>query len=524
MQPDLIIGVDAGTSFIKAVAFDLDGVQLGTGSVRTRVDHRADGGAEQDMQWTWEAMARALHALAGKVERLAERSAALAITGQGDGTWLVDAHGEPVAPAWLWLDGRSGALTRELRASGVGERVSRITGTGLNASLQSMQLKRLQTLNPQALQRARHALHCKDWLYFKASGVIATDAAEAVFTFGDYRSGRYDERVIELLGLAGCRHLLPPILGDSEQDGRLGDAAAQATGLLPGTPVVLGPMDVPATTLGAGGYCADRQVGCSILGSTGMHARVCASADEVRPLAQAGYVMRMPVPGSCGAFMSHMAASLNVDWLLRVVTEAAALTGASPDPAHLLAALEPAVHQARPGSVLFHPFICANGERGPFVDPNARAQFVGLTSGSGIADLARAVYEGIAFAARDCYEAIGLPDEVRLGGGVARSPAMRQILASVLNRPLRVSSRDEAGAAGAAICAAVVLGHCASHEAAQALWVAPYLAADVTRPDAGLAARYDELFDIYRRSYGALGPTWDALAANRAGHAEPCPN
>src|SRR5439155_115886 len=78
--------------------------------------------------------------LGDQVPDLARRTAALAVTGQGDGTWLIDAAGDPVAPAWLWLDARSGAIVDRLRHNGVGEKVAQFTGTGLSCSTQSGQL------------------------------------------------------------------------------------------------------------------------------------------------------------------------------------------------------------------------------------------------------------------------------------------------------------------------------------------------------------------------------------------------
>jgi erythritol kinase len=211
--------------------------------------------------------------------------------------------------------------------------------------------------------------------------------------------------------------------------------------------------------------------------------------------------------------MSHMAATLNIDWLLQLVGQAQALDGRAPAaPAELLARLEPRIAAARAGAALFHPFIADNGERGPFVEPAARAQLLGLSSGSGLDAIARAVFEGIAFAARDCYEALGeLPDEVRVTGGAAKSAAMRAILASVLDRPLRVSRREEAGAAGAAIVAAVSIGRYADVDAALPRWVDARLAPEPIAPDPGLARDYESLFPIYRAGYRAMPATWHAL-------------
>src|SRR5438067_11882663 len=107
---DLLIGIDAGTSVIKSVAFDLSGRQLAMTSVPNSFVTLEGGGAEQDLDQTWRDMARTVRDLSAKIPDLAQRTAAVAITGQGDGTWLIDGDGLPVSRAWLWLDARAGHL------------------------------------------------------------------------------------------------------------------------------------------------------------------------------------------------------------------------------------------------------------------------------------------------------------------------------------------------------------------------------------------------------------------------------
>ncbi|MGB9141422.1 MAG: FGGY family carbohydrate kinase, partial [Aestuariivirga sp.] len=107
MKDGVLIGIDAGTSVIKSVAFTIEGDQLASAAITNIYETLADGGAEQDMAQTWRDSAATLKQLSEKVPNLARRLIAISVTGQGDGMWLVDRAGEPVAPAWLWLDARS---------------------------------------------------------------------------------------------------------------------------------------------------------------------------------------------------------------------------------------------------------------------------------------------------------------------------------------------------------------------------------------------------------------------------------
>ncbi len=510
---DILIGLDAGTSVIKAVAFTLDGHQIDSAGVPNKVDYLNDGGAVQDVRRTWADAAQALLLLARKVPNLAQRTAALAITGQGDGTWLIDREGEPVAPGWLWLDGRSAPIIEAWRASDIGPALQNITGTAINPAIQSGQITWLKQHQPEVIGKAATAFHCKDWLYFKATGERATDLAEGVFTFGNYRTRAYDDAVLELLDLQDIAHLRPDIVEGSQHHAFLTNEAAAATSLLAGTPVVLGPLDVISTTLGAGGYEPGCNVGISILGSTGMHIRIFHHVDDVVISdEQVGYVMPFVVPGTFGGFQSHMAATLNIDWLVSLAIRFAEDAGTrSIDVRDVLLRLDQQAGGARPGTLLFHPFISENGERGPFVEPKARAQFLGLSTRTGPGDLMRAIYEGMAFAGRDCYRALNhKPDEIRLAGGAANSVLCRKILAASVGAPVRIVNRPEAGAAGAALTAAVAIGQYQNIADGLRDWVAPYLG-DLEPVDQQLASTYDELFPAYRDGYRQMGSVWQAL-------------
>ena len=516
MSGALIIGVDAGTSMNKAVAFDLDGRQVAVAALRNRYEEPGGGVVEQDMARTWDDTAQALRLLAEQVPELGSRAAALAVTGQGDGTWLIDKAGAPVAPAWLWLDSRAAGIVAEAVASGARAEIFRFTGCGLNACNQSGQLAWLKRERPEILAAAATAFHCKDWLYFKLTGERVTDPSEGSFTFGDFRSRDYRDEVLEALDIAELQRLLPPMLDGGTTTHPLTAEAAAATGLPQGLPVSLGYLDVICTGLGAGLYDPDRPAGCSIVGSTSMHMRFFERAQAIElPAEPTGYTMPFPVRGSVAQMQSNMAATLNIDWAVQLACEAAASLGQKVDSKSALRRLDARVLEAQAGAALYHPYIHEAGERGPFVEVAARAQFLGLSTKVGFLDLLRSVYEGLAFAARDCYAAIGEPPaEVRMAGGAARSTALKTIFASALEVPIREVSREEAGAAGAAMMAAVAIGAQPDLARAFRTWVAPCLGERIL-PEADLARRYRQLFPLYLQARQTMPPLWQGLARAR---------
>ncbi|MFC6489391.1 FGGY-family carbohydrate kinase, partial [Nitratireductor sp. GCM10026969] len=431
---DVLIGIDAGTSVIKSVAFDAAGRQIAMAAVPNRYETLPGGGAEQDPARTWTDTAETLRQLADKVPDLAGRTAAVAVTGQGDGTWLIDGEGEPVGNGWLWLDARAADIVEEMRAGTDDRARFESTGSGLAACQQGPQLIWMKRHAPETLARAETAFHCKDWLYFRLTGERACDPSESTFTFGDFRTRAYNEEVVAALGLEDLRRLLPETVDGTRHHAPLSQEAARATGLHAGTPVVLGYVDVVCTALGGGLYQGNVSPGCTVIGSTGMHMRLVRGAENVHLNDDAtGYTMTMPIDGVYAQMQSNMAATLNIDWVLGLAESILATQGIERTRAQMIALVDAWIEEARPAALLYQPYVSEAGERGPFVDANARAGFLGISSRHSYADMVRSVFEGLAFASRDCYGAMGpVPGEVMLLGGAARSAALRRILAAVL--------------------------------------------------------------------------------------------
>lgn len=513
---DVLIGIDAGTSVIKSVAFTLDGEQLADCSVPNIYSTLDNAGVEQDMLLTWQSTVKTLQGLTQKVPDLAQRTAAIAVTGQGDGTWLIDKHGEPVSDAWLWLDGRAVDLVDTFKASGRDPLRYSKTATGLAACQQGAQLMWMKAYAPELLARTHVACHCKDWLYFKLTGELVTDPSEGTFTFGDFRQRCYSDTVIGQLELENYKHLLPPMLNGTSESHPLHAGAAAAADLLAGTPVVLGYVDVICTALGAGLYDPVKSPGCTIVGSTGMHMYLARSPDDVvLSDEQTGFVMAMPIAGCYAQMQSNMASTLNIDWLMDVAHDLLAEFDVECSRADLVSMIESWMSRANVGEILYQPYISEAGERGPFIDGAARAGFVGLSTQHRFPDLVLAVVEGLAFAARDCYQAMGkVPSEIRLTGGAARSKSLRSVFGAVLGAPLRTCSRNEAGAAGAAMMAAVNIGHYQSMDECVSKWVEPLLA-EPEMADSAIVDQYSGVFPSYLSAREALRPVWRQHAASR---------
>jgi erythritol kinase (D-erythritol 1-phosphate-forming) len=466
-QSEVVIGLHVGTAGIEAVAFAPEGHELAPAVVTLPCRESGAGVAEQEVGETWRATALALRRLAQAVPHLQGRTVALAITGASDGTWLIDEDGDPVGHAWLAQDRRAEPVVARWRQSEVARRVQEISGRPLDPSLRSAQLAWLAKHQPEMLEGAVTAFAAKDCLYFFCTGERATDAATAVAAFGDWRTGAYDGRVLELLGLPQVARLLPEIVDGARHRGALTAAAAAATGLLAGTPVVPAPVDTVATALALGLGGQDPALGGTALGATNLHMRACAEQALAATMAgQAAVLPFAPAGGWLGVL--QQSGLTNVEWLVAAAEQLLLDAGLIGLPQHeLRALLERRAAEAAAGAVSYRPFA-DNGAAG--------AAFHGLSSRTTFYDLLRGIYEGLGRAARDGYAALGFrPRQVRVNAGTATGPLAYACLAGCLDAPVFTTGRETPAAAGAALVAAVSLGHYRDVIVGQRDWVEPRL-------------------------------------------------
>ncbi|NUQ98003.1 MAG: carbohydrate kinase [Streptomyces sp.] len=459
----MYVGIDVGTSMVKAAAFDRDGREL---AVEARpVGLTLHGGVvEQDMEEVYAAVVGVLRELTARVPEPVELAG---LTGQGDGVWLVDKDGRPVRPAASWMDGRAHELLDQWLADGTFETVFRRTGSAMFPGCPGPLLAWLDRYEPKSLDAAATALYCKDMVFRRLTGApVTTDVSDASMPFLDPRTRTYDNRVVELLGLTHRRGLLAPV-GDP-----IATAEARGEGLPTGTRLANGPYDLPSCALGAG--VTNPGDGLLIVGTC--LASLVATTDLDLTGEPAGLYISTDRPGHWLRAMPAMVGTAALDWVLST-------TGVHHEEVDgLLAGTPPGANGVR---VL--PYFAPSGERAPFVEPRLRAELTGVSLESTKGDLIRATCEGIGYAARHCLEAAGLTGSLAVCGGGTRSPAWMRLLADVLGRPLRVVE-GEVGARGAVLAAAERYGLTLD----AAAWTEPTA---VVEPDAGRAAYYAKAYE-----------------------------
>lgn len=426
------IAVDAGTSVIKAVAFDSEGREIALARERTEVLHPGAGFAEQSMDAVWNATVSTVRSV---VRQMKEPVNGIALTAQGDGCWLVDAEGHPTGNAVLWNDGRAAEIVEVWRREGIVAEAFCISGSVPYAGLSNAILHWLRKNQPDRLAAARYALTCNGWIFAQMTGHFVADLSDASNPFGDVKERTYSGQLIELYGVEKQKHLLPPIAQKSSLVAALTSRAASELSIAAGTPVVMAPYDIVSTAYGAGVALPGQA--CVIMGTT-----ICAEVlmsdldlneDAVGTtiaLEDGLHLRAMPTLTGCET----------LEWTVKLLGLGS------------IGELDELAATAQPGSdgAMFLPYLSPAGERAPFLEPRARGSFHGLMLTQTRAQVARSVYEGLSFAIRECLEhaAKGIT-EITVCGGGARSKFWCQMISDVTGMTVLRPVENEVGARGA---------------------------------------------------------------------------
>ena len=496
------VGVDSGTTGIKAVLFDETGVEIARKGIPLTAITPTEDRYEEDMGEIGEKCCACVATVTGQVPR--ERIAGLGITAQGDGLWLVDSSMRPVRPGCCFCDGRASSIVARWEADGTTRRLFERTGTWLCVGNQNAIVKWFAENDRASLEASRWFLHLKDYLFYNFTHEVTTDATDQSLVFLDQRRRDYDPEAFAICGLSEWREKYPPVLPASENAFPVVDEVGEALGLPKGCLVTSGPMDVSACAMGAG--VVERTDCCSIIGTAALHEMVIdrPCEDDIR----AGMTVSHAMEGRWLRLMASYAGAPNTDWALRTLAAGVVLDaerqGESP-----FARVEQLISDVPVGSngVMYHPYLLSGGERAPFSAPHARASYTGISSRNELPDMLHATYEGVALAMLDCYRHMPLPmGTLTVCGGGSKSALWCQMFADVLGHEVRTVRGEELGALGVALNNAVAQGHFGSYSEA----VSAVVRTDRTfEPDAGRHERYERLYELFRLTREALAPVWE---------------
>lgn len=493
----ILIGIDAGTSMIKAVAFSLDGEELDVSQRSNPVKNPRPGWEEQDMALTWRQTAATIDDVTtGLADN--DEIIGVGVTGQGDGCWFIDEDGEPVRDAILWSDGRTAEYINEWQENGMAEQAADICGSAIFTGTSAAIYRWLNDNEPKTTEQIDTVFFCKDWLKYNLTGERVSEPSDMSLPYIDVETAEYAEAIPELFGVPELGDLLPPLHPGTEIIGTVTPKAAARTSLPAGTPVVSGLFDIPAMAIGTG--VINPGDSSSIVGTTSVN-QTLLNEPNTEPEG-IGFTLPLGIEGLWTRAMAAMAGTPNLDWFLDEMVE-------SRD----FAAIESRIESIPVGSegLLYHPYLSEAGERAPFLETTARAQFSGLAPRHTEDHLIRSIYEGIAFSVRDCFEHIPSDsDGVHLSGGGARSDFWCQVFADCLDIPVSVPDGAEFGAKGVAMLAGIAVDQ--YDDIADAV----EQMTTITRsyePNDEKVAQYDRWYGLYKDTYESMFEHWQTREA-----------
>jgi len=501
-----ILAHDTGTGGNKAILCDLNGKVLYSNYQPYGISYPQPEWVEQDPDELWNVVAATTKKVIMESGIDPDEIMGVGVSAQMWNTLPVDDMEKPLMPMISWLDLRSVKQADQVVKGKLSGFIYKYTGNIPTAKDSIPKILWLKEERPDIWERTAYLLDCKEYILFKLTGKIAIDwvGASVYFLFNPYTK-RWSEEVCHVLGIP--LEKLPPAYPCTEVIGEITEQAADQTGLLPGTPVVICAGDVAVAQSGAG---ANQEGKVHLCIGTATWIGVSTSTfrnDPHKPfwglnhIDPHKYIIAGEIETGGGALMWFR------DVLCQEERRLAADRGVSSyELINQMASVTP------PGAdkLIFLPWL--SGERAPVLDHYARGGFVGLNMSHTKGHLARAVMEGVAYHLRwicEAMEKVGFKIDGFNGiGGGCNSKTWLQIICDVTGRPISVVKNHlEAGAAGAALAVAV------------GLWIHPNMdsvddlveISRVVQPDPTKYSRYADLYHEYRELYSSLTPIYRRL-------------
>jgi len=504
-----LLGIDAGTTSLKAGVFDADGTTLAVAGEEYRLLTPAADRAEIDPDRYWQAL---VHAAARAIELAGVRSAdidAIAVSSQGETVTAVAADGAPLGPAIVWLDNRARAEADELARRFDATAVYAATGVpDVNPTWTASKLLWLKRHEPERFADAARFLLVEDLLLHRLTGRFVTEGGVQCTTLlYDIRTHRWWEPMLDVLGLDPGR--LPEIAAPGEVVGTLRPEAAEALGLRRDVRVVAAGMDQGAGAVGVGNV-APGVMSESTGGALTLQATV-GRPDGDRTRQTPVYVHS--APGRYLYCPVCPTGGMALTWFRDRFGDAEVSRAAAEDRSayDLLTDLAATVPPGSEGLTMLPHLM---GAFSPEYEPRARGVWFGFTLAHGKPHFVRAILEAVAYMLRRNLEMLAdagaTADEVHSHGGGARSDLWCRIKADVVGMPVVTLEGDDAAIRGGAMLAGVATGAFADLEEACAAMVTPrsrYLPDPVAQAIYEIGyRRYRELFDALRPAFAGFGP------------------
>ena len=449
-----LMGIDNGGTLTKAAIYDDSGTEISVGERRMEMVFPSPGHTERDLDQLWEANIGAIRTAISSAGVDTLDIAAVAVTGHGNGLYLLAGDGRAVERGINSTDTRAQEYIARWRSDGTQARAYDISLIDLHAGQPPALLAWYRDNRPDVLDRTRWFLSCKDYVRYKLTGQVNTELTDLSGSgLMSAWTRELDPELFEIYGIGPLRDKIPPMIQSAEVGGTVTRESAEQTGLAEGTPVAGGLFDIVGSAVASG--IVDPGLLCVVGGTWSINEFI-----SPEPLSSPELSMNSLycIPGYYLISESSPTSASNLEWFVTNV-----LLGESyseSDRREGFDACNDAVASTKPedSDLVFFPYLFGSN-----TVAGASGAFLGLAGWHGRKEIIRAIYEGVAYAHRVHIDRLlrnarAAPARVRAAGGITRSPVWLQMFADVLGMPVETTNSQELGALGAAMSAGIAAG------------------------------------------------------------------
>lgn len=498
-----LIGVDVGTTATKAVLYDEDATIIGHFIKEYPIYRDPRGMAEQEPEAIFRAVETVIRAATHRVDLKTGQLLGVAFSTANQSLLLLDEHFQPLTRIITWADTRVRQAAIDLKQKPEGKHLYQTTGTPLHPMTPLAKLIWIRRERPELFQRMRYVADIKSYLFWRLFREFKVDLSVASCTgLLNIHTGKWDQTALKLAGIREDQ--LPALVLPTTQETQMVEEERQKMDVPRKTPLVYGAFDGALSNIGVGAI-RPNQVAITI--GTSAAVRVITDHPVIDPqerlfcymVDQKHWIVGGPLNNGGDVFQ----------WAVHHLIDQEALKNERVDRYTLANRIIEGTPVGSHG-LLFHPYL--GGERAPLWDANARGDFFGLTTLHTRADMLRAVLEGINFNIASVYEAVtelvGQPESVTATGGFARSKVWRQMLANILNCPVKVPISFESGCLGAITLVMQSIGRASDYGI-----VTSYLGQETTyKPQPQAVEVYKQLFPVFCQVEELLNPAYSKIA------------
>jgi L-xylulokinase len=496
------LGLDNGGSVTKVGLYDQNGNEMATASALSEPIMRKLGYIERDSEKLFEINIKCIKEVIQKSGVNPKDIRAIAITGHGNGLYLVGHDGKPSNNGVISTDTRAAQLVQTWYKDGTFEKMLPKTSQQIWAGQLGPILSWFRHNEKEVLDKSKYAFTCTDYIRYRLTNEAYGEITNmSVVSLMNVTTKDYDDEILEMMGLTEYKHLLPPIRLSHDVCGTVTKEIADLTGLIAGTPVAGGCVDVAACMISTGVIKEDQL--SIIAGTWSMNSYISPQQVIDKNLFMCSI---HPIENHFLVLEGSMTSASNLEWFVqnflheeKIIMEAQGK--------NVYKACDEMVAKTSPYDppIVFLPYLF-----GTNVNADAKACFIGLNCIHEKKDIIRAIFEGVVFSAMMHIENLlryknDKTITARISGGIANSKEWVQMHADMLQLPIEVAASKELGTMGTAMCGAIAVGDFASYEEVVNNFIKIKY---VCKPNAENEAIYREKYELYKKTVRNMDSLW----------------